>query len=70
MTTQTLGLCVPHNTVLLKQIVATLKSMFASLCFPRRKKVMDAVFKDEGGWRARFVHMFERLQDHDRRKKK
>lgn len=31
---------------------------------------MDAVFKDEGGWRARFVHMFERLQDHDRRKKK
>ena len=39
-------------------------------CLLRRKKVMDAVFKDEGGWRARFVHMFERLQDHDRSKKK
>lgn len=39
-------------------------------CFSRRKKVMDAVFKDEGGWRARFIHMFERLQDQKRSKKK
>ncbi|DBA89700.1 TPA: hypothetical protein ACH3X2_004590 [Trebouxia sp. C0005] len=32
----------------------------------RRKKVMEAVFKDEGGWRARFVHMHERIKDRER----
>ncbi|DBA94303.1 TPA: hypothetical protein ACH3X1_001915 [Trebouxia sp. C0004] len=32
----------------------------------RRKKVMEAVFKDEGGWRARFVHMHERIKAKER----
>lgn len=32
----------------------------------RRKKVMEAVFKDEGGWRDRFVHMAERIKDRER----
>ena len=31
---------------------------------------MEAVFKDEGGWRARFVLMHERSKDWERHNKK
>ena len=30
---------------------------------------MEAVFKDEGGWRTKFVHMYERIKDRERQVK-
>lgn len=42
---------------------------YAVVCF-RRKKVMEAVFKNEAGWRARFVQMHDQIQDQERRNRK
>lgn len=35
-------------------------------CQCRRKKVLESVCKDEGGWRVKFVQMHDRLKGRER----